>query len=238
MTWYQGPEGAGAPLARFGHTANLVGGTKMYIFGGWNGKDYYNDLHILDLEIMAWSRPNVSGPAPSPRQGHSSILIGNNLVVHGGFKLREDQLKNCGLNQGSAVNASYLNDIRVLDTDTFTWSRLRISDEPPEARYGHTLNISGSDIIMFGGWTVNSGNRAKHEIKKEQCDYFMIWNTETMSWKKGKYIGNPPTQRYGHTSTAIGPHLLIFGGWEFSKAQNEIIVLREFNQDTNAQGGA
>ena len=31
------------------------------------GKDYYNDLHILDLEIMAWSRPNTSGPAPSQR---------------------------------------------------------------------------------------------------------------------------------------------------------------------------
>lgn len=89
---------------------------------------------------------------------------------------------------------------------------------------------------MFGGWTINSGNRAKHEIKKEQCEYFMIWNTETMSWKKGKYIGNPPTQRYGHTSTAIGPHLLIFGGWEYSKAQNEIIVLREFNQEASQNG--
>ncbi len=27
--------------------------------------------------------------------------------------------------------------------------------------------------------------------------------------------------------------MLIFGGWEFSKAQNEIIVLREFNQEGN-----
>lgn len=67
MTWYQGPEGAGAPLARFGHTSNLVHGTKMFVFGGWNGKEYFNDLHILDLEIMAWSRPNTTGPAPSPR---------------------------------------------------------------------------------------------------------------------------------------------------------------------------
>jgi host cell factor len=56
------------------------------LFGGWNGKDYYNDLHILDLEIMAWKRANPSGPAPSPRQGHASILIGNNLIVHGGYK--------------------------------------------------------------------------------------------------------------------------------------------------------
>lgn len=58
-----------------------------------------------------------------------------------------------------------------------------------------------------------------------------------MQWKMGKYIGNPPTQRYGHTSTAIGPHLLIFGGWEFSKAINEIIVLREFNQNKPVENG-
>lgn len=143
MTWYQGPEGAGAPCARFGHTATLINGTKMFVFGGWNGKDYYNDLFILDLEIMAWTKPMVSGPEPSPRQGHSAILIGSNLIVHGGFKLREDKLKKCGLAQGNVLRDSFLNDVRVLDTESFTWSRLRISGSPPDARYGHTLNISG-----------------------------------------------------------------------------------------------
>jgi hypothetical protein len=73
-----------------------------------------------------------------------------------------------------------------------------------------------------------------HEPTEESCDYFMIWSTDSMSWKRGKYIGNPPTSRFGHTSTAIGPHLLIFGGWEYTKAQNEIIVLREC---TNKLGG-
>jgi hypothetical protein len=82
------------------------------------------------------------------------------------------ELKTCGLNQGSLVQKSYLDDIRVLDSDTFIWSRLRISGLPPEARYGHSLNISGSDIIMFGGWTKNSGNRDRHILKKEQCEYF------------------------------------------------------------------
>lgn len=172
MTWYQGPSGAGSPPARFNHTANMVGGTKMYVFGGWDGKNYYNDVHVLDLEIMAWQRPFCSGPAPTPRQGHASILIGNNLVIHGGFKLMEQQLKTCGLNQGGYVASSYHDDIRVLDTDTFVWSRLRISGLPPEARYGHTLNISGSDILMFGGWTKNSGNRDRHILKRESCEYF------------------------------------------------------------------
>lgn len=59
----------------------------------------------------------------------------------------------------------------------------------------------------------------------------MVWSTDTMSWQRGKYLGNPPTSRFGHTATAIGPHLLIFGGWEYTKAQNEIIVLREVNNN-------
>merc|ERR1719326_1802990 len=87
---------------------------------------------------------------------------------------------------------------------------------------------------MFGGWTKTSGARFKHEGTEEQCDYFQIWSTDTMSWKKGKYLGQPPTIRFGHTSTAIGPHLLIFGGWEYTKAQNEIIVLRECTSQATA----
>jgi Rab9 effector protein with kelch motifs len=89
------------------------------------------------------------------------------------------------------------------------------------------MDVSGSDIVMYGGWTKTSGAFFKHEPTEEQCDYFMIWSTDTMSWKRGKYLGEPPSSRFGHTSTAIGPHLLIFGGWERTKAQNEIIVLRE-----------
>ena len=63
------------------------------------------------------------------------------------------------------------------------------------------MDVSGSDILLFGGWSKTSGARFKHEPTEESCDYFMIWSTDTMSWKRGKYIGNPPTQRYGHTAT-------------------------------------
>lgn len=217
-------------MARFDHSANLVGGTKMVLFGGWNGKDFFNDVHVLDLQIMAWSKPDTSGPAPCPRKGHCAILIGTNLVIHGGFNYDDEAVKKAGFkNQGTALQDCYLNDIRVLDTETYVWSRLRVSGSPPEHRFGHTMDVSGSDIVMFGGWSKTSGARFKHEPTEEECDYFMVWSTDSMSWKRGKYLGNPPTSRFGHTATAIGPHLLIFGGWEYTKAQNEIIVLREVN---------
>jgi len=50
-----------------------------------------------------------------------------------------------------------------------------------------------------------------------------------MSWEKGNFIGTPPLNRYGHTTTSIGPHLLLFGGWEYSRATNEVVVLRDLN---------
>lgn len=60
---------------------------------------------------------------------------------------------------GTHLRNCYLNDLRILDTENFIWSRLRVSGTPPLPRYGHTSNISGSDIVVFGGWSVNSGAR-------------------------------------------------------------------------------
>ena len=78
------------------------------------------------------------------------MLIGSNLVVHGGFWFSSEQMKKAGAtSQGSALQECYLNDIRVLDTDTYIWSRLRVSGAPPEHRFGHTLDVSGSDILML-----------------------------------------------------------------------------------------
>jgi hypothetical protein len=47
----------------------------------------------------------------------------------------------------------------ILDTDNFVWSRLRVSGTPPTPRYSHSANISGPDIVFFGGWTLTSGDR-------------------------------------------------------------------------------
>jgi len=94
----------------------------MFVFGGWNGEEFYDDVYILDLEIMAWTKPQCTGPAPIKRKGHCSILIGTNLVIHGGFSFSEDKIKTAGKYQGQALQSCYLNDIRVLDTETYVWS--------------------------------------------------------------------------------------------------------------------
>jgi len=128
------------------------------------------------------------------------------------------------------LKSCYLNDLRILDTDNYVWSRLRVSGTPPTPRYGHSCNISGPDILIFGGWSNQSGKRDKEDTTTATTlEYLMVLNTDTMTWERGKYVGTPPLSRYGHTTTSIGPHLLIFGGWEYSRATHEVVVLRDLS---------
>ena len=89
------------------------------------------------------------------------MQIGTNLVIQGGFCFNEEAQKAAGMKQGSQLKSCYLNDLRILDTENFVWSRLRVSGTPPLPRYGHSCNISGPDIIIFGGWIDQSGKRDK-----------------------------------------------------------------------------
>jgi len=124
------------------------------------------------------------------------------------------------------------------------WSRLRTHGTPPTGRFNHTASLSEDDAVIFGGWGGNSGpapgvafalrgkvaegETAEQPTGEEKsCDYCMTLRTADMQWVRNQYIGEPPARRYGHTATAIGPHLIIFGGWDGGKPLNDVVVLRD-----------
>jgi len=240
MTWYQGPSSGGAPSARQGHTATLHG-TRLYVFGGVCGGKYFGDLHVLDLSSMAWSSPTTTGPKPSARFGHTAVLIGESLVIHGGFCMDSTDLATKD-NSGHLLQNCYLQDMRVLDLGRMLWSRLRTHGEPPVGRYAHTFVLSDDDAILFGGWSGRNSSDApgvefslRDKVKGEAApkedeqtvDYCMTLRTGDMQWIRNKFVGVPASRRYGHTATAIGPHLIIIGGWDGGKPLSDVIVLRD-----------
>ncbi|CAK9080802.1 unnamed protein product [Durusdinium trenchii] len=242
-TWFQGPSSGGAPSARHGHTANLHG-TRLYVFGGTCSGKYFGDLHCLDLASMAWSCPPATGPKPTPRCGHTALLIGESLLIHGGFCMETPEIATKD-NSGDLLKNSYCNDVRVLDLGRMLWSMLRTHGTPPVGRFSHSLSLSEDDAIVFGGWSGATNQAAgvtfalrekvtaDEEDEKptaspdESCDFCMTLRTADMQWVQNKYIGTAPTRRYGHTATAIGPHVIIFGGWDGGKPLNDVIVLRD-----------
>jgi hypothetical protein len=78
------PSFSGAPPpARAGHSATLIK-TNIVVFGGGDQRRSFNDVHILDINVMAWSRPTDSGDVPHARTGHSATCIGDLLLIFGG----------------------------------------------------------------------------------------------------------------------------------------------------------
>jgi len=68
---------------------------------------------------MAWTQPKCEGPIPSKRQGHTALQVGTNMIVQGGFFFDEEKQKSADFRQGTQLQACYLNDIRILDTEKF-----------------------------------------------------------------------------------------------------------------------
>jgi hypothetical protein len=80
----------------------------MYIFGGWNGKEYFNNVSTFDLEKMVWSKLETSGTSPIARQGHASCIVGHNLIIQGGFSFDENAYKKKYDNYGSFLKVNYI----------------------------------------------------------------------------------------------------------------------------------
>lgn len=86
------------------HTADCYN-KKIYVFRGGDGKDYLNDLHELDTEILKWSKVVAHGTNPPPRANHSSALIKANLYIFGGWD-----------------GSKRLNDLYLLNMESMIWS--------------------------------------------------------------------------------------------------------------------
>lgn len=76
------------------------------------------------ISLCVCVRPQIrtSGPVPSPRAGHSSVMIGHaHVLIFGGRDARRT-----------------FNDVLELDLRTLTWKKLIGSGTCPCPRYEHT----------------------------------------------------------------------------------------------------
>ena len=90
------------PTARKGHSATLLNGSRMIVFGGssWvpepdadnsygHTTRHVDDLWLIDLsgeEGHTWRAVHSVGDRPSAREGHAAVLVaGRYLVIHAGY---------------------------------------------------------------------------------------------------------------------------------------------------------
>mmetsp|Transcript_655 Transcript_655/g.1124 ORF Transcript_655/g.1124 Transcript_655/m.1124 type:complete len:595 (+) Transcript_655:251-2035(+) len=215
LAWLPVQVKGNGPAARTLHTACAVG-ENVYIFGGWDGVEYFDDLYALNVGTMEWWKPASASPPPTARIGHTATAVGSRIFVFGGHN-----------------DTKWFNDLYVLDTDTASggnskmqiqWSRPPVKGWAPPARRGHTATAIGDKIYVFAGYNYN----ARTCCSKHFSDVYVL-DTTTMTWDEVRTTCAPgtlpPAGRWNHAAAAVGTKLYIFGGSQSNTHYNDLYVL-------------
>lgn len=197
------------PEPRSHHSACVLNGTKILIFGGFrNSNIRYNDVWIFDTVSEEWSQPQAGitevGPngevtfkrnwnnVPSPRGSHSSTIINNQMFIFGGYG-------------GSGYARSDFNDVIALDLETFDWHNIEYNGDAPAPRSGHQGVSVRDKLYVIGGWN-----------SMQQFADVHIFDTILNEWSKPEVEGDfgPPRWNFSAVSVFAVPHwkIFIFGG--------------------------
>ncbi|CAH9055468.1 unnamed protein product [Cuscuta epithymum] len=134
------------PSPRFDHTAALHADHYLLIFGGCSHSVFFNDLHVLDLETMEWSCPQLQGDIVCSRAGHAGVTIDENWYIVGGGDNKTGVPETLVLNMSKLV-------VAVLTI---------VKERDPLASEGLTVSSALLDgeffLVAFGGYNGNYNN--------------------------------------------------------------------------------
>ncbi|XP_042015300.1 acyl-CoA-binding domain-containing protein 6-like [Salvia splendens] len=102
------------PSPRFDHAAALHADRYLFIFGGCSHSVFYNDLHVLDLETMEWSKPQLQGDVVAPRAGHAGVAVDGNWYIVGGGDNKSGSLETIVINM-SKLAVSVVTSVKGRD---------------------------------------------------------------------------------------------------------------------------
>jgi len=209
--WYPLQTNGKKPGKRMGHSATLLGGKRLCIFGGREKGEDYNDLHTLDVENWRWTRQRPTGTPPKPRAFHKAAAIAQNKMA---------------IVAGNLEDRKSLDDVHILTTDdsftTFEWSSPILTGALFRPRYGHQV-VAMSDakkILVFGGWDSTA-------IEEEIFGDALILDIENSHWKAAQDEGIDMSEIgpvSGH-SAAVDKEsglLVVFGGQTSLEAGDQI----------------
>lgn len=200
------------PFPRYGHATNQATGAnqEVYIFGGLVRDSVKNDMYIMRVEPVQIQRSSgikmdialqatliqTSGHAPLPRVGHAAVLVSNVFILWGGdTKIHAEDRQD---------DALYL-----LNLNNREWTRVAapgVQGTPgPVGRYGHTLSMMGSNLVVFGG-------QLDDQYFNELWRFDLNTLKDTPVWELVQPPTGGPPRRAGHSAVVYKDRLYIFGG--------------------------
>jgi hypothetical protein len=137
-----------------------------------------------------WLVKGTGGNRPESREGASVCMIDRKLYLFGGQSMTKR------------------NDVRILNTDNWTWSMLS-TQYPPKGRIGHSLVACKNQLILFGGWSHYS-----QRLRMRRCfkKVYTLFLDQEVKWQRFRGEGKVPKSRRYHCAAVLGSSMVVYGG--------------------------
>ncbi|CAE7248039.1 Lztr1 [Symbiodinium pilosum] len=197
-TWQAVPSGhkGSVPSTRFGYVS-AVHGDFMYVFGGYDGSAWLNDMFDFDFERGSWYSTQVQGFIPSGRSCPSWATHNGSVFLFGGYD---------GVHR--------MNDFHQFRMGSRTWSSVRSAGQVPSPRYFHASVVYGSSLFLFGGYSGQERLNDLYEFRFD-CHTWFVLSTE-----------EPPSGRSSLVAEVFNNSLYVFGGYNGSIVLNDFYEFR------------
>lgn len=166
-------------------TANLVG-ARIYVYGGTVGSARQNSLFVYDVATRRWSslEPGFEEIFPY-RSMHTSVLVGDQLMVFGGF------------NRGNKTDI-----LLSFDLVLYKWEVVEYRGPKPPATVGHSSCYvpRRNSIIVFS------------RTNESPLGSLFEYRLDLKEWRQLETSGEEPVGRWKHASALYGQYWFIYGG--------------------------
>jgi N-acetylneuraminic acid mutarotase len=124
------------PQKRTSHSA-VIYKDKMYVFGGFSGDEYLNDLHEFDLEKETWTEIThlCKGDIPAPRSRFCAAVHGDCMYILGGWN-----------------KVGYFSDFYMFNFVTRVWTNITNSNFKVPSISQYSLASHKDFLYIFGGF--------------------------------------------------------------------------------------
>jgi len=180
-----------APAGRDNHAA-VWSGTEMIVWGGCaigTCDTTHNSGGRYNPTTDTWTATSLSGAAHS-RYFYTAVWSGTEMIVWGG----------CYIQAGSPV---LINSGGKYNPGTDSWTDTSSTDAP-SARYIHTAVWSGTEMIVWGGVSVED---------PQETNTGGIYNPGTDTWTATS-LTNAPAGRWRHSAVWGGTTMIVWGGMD------------------------
>ncbi|CAN0207471.1 unnamed protein product, partial [Discosporangium mesarthrocarpum] len=121
----------------------------------------FSFLQVLDLGTWEWTEVDTSGEIPEPRSGHQMAVVKETLYLCGGWN-----------------SVQQFDDLYLLDTRTWTWSRAECGSGPEAwgpPRWNHSavgvFAVPHWKVFVFGGNSGNLSEGGNPQVRAVPCIY-------------------------------------------------------------------